>query len=156
MGTSKSAAYTDIPSGDAIIFPTAQHLWHTPTHSVRSLGWTEYHLPDSSVYYHHKAMRITTDIDLRVHAKLEAITEYLDRKLPEEVSLPPKGWELWLRDAETSKQGFAPLRSWVNHQGSILSFDPPPAQEGEAETSPDHTTDDDRELSSDKLAYHLD
>ena len=155
MGTSKSAAYTDIPSGDAIIFPTAQHLWHTPTHSVRSLGWTEYHLPDSSVYYHHKAMRITTDIDLRVHAKLEAITEYLDRKLPEEVSLPPKGWELWLRDAETSKQGFAPLRSWVNHQASVLSFNPPPAQEGEAETSPDHTTDDDRELLSDKLMYHL-
>lgn len=89
-------------------------------------------------------MRITTDIDLRSHKKLEAVTEYLDRKLPEEVSLAPEGWELWLRDAESSKQGFAPLRSWVNHKAKVLSFDPPPAPEGEADTSPDHTTDDDR------------
>lgn len=136
-GTSKSA-------GNAITFPSAQPLWPTIAHSLQSLGWTEYLLPDSSVYYYHKEMRITTDIDLRKQNKLQSITEYLDRKLPEEVALAPEGWELWIRDAETSKQGFSPVRSWVNHKAKALSFDPPPSPAGEADTSPDHTTDDDR------------
>lgn len=142
--TSKSGSHADPSQSVAIVFPTAHAMaWPTAAQSIRSLGWTEYLLPDSSFYYANAGMRVITDIDLRNTKKLEAITEYLDRKLPEEVSLPPVGWELWLRDAGSQKNNFAPLRNWVNHKAKILSFDPPPSPSGEAETVPDHITDDD-------------
>lgn len=143
-GTSKSAIHADVSSHSAVVFPSGPALWPTPAQSLQSLGWTEFLLPDSSIYYHHRGMRITTDIILRNTKKLEAVTEYLDRKLPEEVSLAPEGWELWLRDADISKHGFSPIRSWVNHNAKALSFDPPPARAGEVATLPDHITDDDR------------
>ncbi|KAI0076911.1 hypothetical protein K474DRAFT_1662296 [Panus rudis PR-1116 ss-1] len=144
-GIDNNAASSSKAAGNAIAFPSAQvAVWPTAGHSLRSLGWTEYVLPDNSFYYVNKSTRVVTDIDLRNAKKLEAVTEYLDRKLPEEVGLAPEGWELWLREAGATKHGFSPLRNWVNHKAKLLSFDPPPATEGEASTLPDHLTDDDR------------
>ncbi|KAH8092509.1 hypothetical protein BXZ70DRAFT_898238 [Cristinia sonorae] len=146
VGTSKSAVPASASKSIAIAFPSAHHntLWPTPVQSLQVLGWSEFVLPDSSVYYFNHGMRITTDIDLRNIKNLEAVTEYLDRKLPEEVALPPAGWELWLRDAGSGKTGFAPARSWINHVAKSLSFTPPPTMNGEADTAVDHINDDDR------------
>lgn len=133
----------------AVAFPVGPNhaLWPTPAQSLSVLGWSEFLLPDGSVYYVNRGMRITTDIDLRNARMLEGITEYLDRKLPEEIMLPPHGWELWLRNAGSGKHGFAPARSWVNHAARLLSHTPPPTMNGEAATAVDHVADDDRKFS---------
>ncbi|KAI0940341.1 hypothetical protein AcV5_001475 [Taiwanofungus camphoratus] len=142
-GNGKLCASQDAPSSAAISFPTAEVLsGPAAAHSIETLGWTEHVLPDSSFYYAHAGMRVSTDIDLRNAKKLDRVTEYLEKKLPEEIALPPQGWELWLRDAGTTRHDFKPLRNWVNHKARTLSFDPPPTLSGEA--LPDHFTDDDR------------
>ncbi|KAH9947203.1 hypothetical protein B0H21DRAFT_692432 [Amylocystis lapponica] len=133
-----------VSTSGTVVFPTVEHVasGSNGVFTVETLGWTEHILPDSSFYYSHSGMRITTDIDLRAPKKLNAITEYIERKRPEEVALPPQGWELWLRDAGRTKYDFIPLRNWVNHKARILTLDPPPSMSGDV--LPDHITDDDR------------
>ncbi|TCD65970.1 hypothetical protein EIP91_001962 [Steccherinum ochraceum] len=142
---SKASLAQPSTSKAAVSFPSARAFWPTAAQSFHALGWSEILLPDSSVYYVNRSMRVTVDVDLRNSKKLEAVTEYLDRKLPEEVALPPLGWELWLKEADETKKGFVPVRNWVNHEARSLSFKPPPpAMNGEAITAADHVTDDDR------------
>ncbi|KAH9854905.1 hypothetical protein C2E23DRAFT_725421 [Lenzites betulinus] len=104
----------------------------TAAHTIRTLGWTEYVLPDSSYYYFHAGMRITTDIDLRNPKKLQVVTEYLENKLPREIATPsPQGWELWLKDVGVMKHEVIPVKSWVNHRLRIITSEPPPMVTGE-------------------------
>lgn len=104
----------------------------TTANTIRILGWTEYVLPDSSYYYHHAAKRITTDIDLRNSKKLQIVTEYLEKKLPGELTMPPpQGWELWLKDVGVMRHEVVPVKSWVNHNLRIITLQPPPVVTGE-------------------------
>ena len=102
------------------------------SHTLHTLGWAEYVLPDSSFYYHHSALRVTTDIDLRNPRYLQHVTEYLERRLPRDTLMPPpEGWELWLRSASVAKKELQPMQSWVNHNMRILTSEPPPTVSGE-------------------------
>ncbi|KAL1940042.1 hypothetical protein VTO73DRAFT_9377 [Trametes versicolor] len=104
----------------------------TTANTIRTLGWTEYVLPDSSYYYHHEAKRVTTDIDLRNSKKLQVVTEYLEKKLPTELTMPPpQGWELWLKDVGVMRHEVVPVKSWVNHKLRIITLQPPPMVTGE-------------------------
>lgn len=71
---------------------------------------------------------------------LQAVTAYLDKKVPDETNVPPEGWEIWLRDEAGSYREFAPVKCWVNHGAKSLSFQPPSASSGSS------ATNDDREL----------
>ncbi|KAI0658603.1 hypothetical protein C8Q70DRAFT_917273 [Cubamyces menziesii] len=102
------------------------------TRAIRSLGWTEYVLPDSSHYYYHATQRITTDIDLRNPKKLQVVTEYVEKKLLNETTMPPpEGWELWLKDVGVMRHEVVPVKSWVNHKLRIITSEPPPIVVGE-------------------------
>lgn len=104
----------------------------TTANTIRTLGWTEYVLPDSSYYYHHAEKRVTTDIDLRNSKKLQVVTEYLENKLPTELTMPPPpGWELWLKDVGVMRHEVVPVKSWVNHKLRIITLQPPPMVTGE-------------------------
>ncbi|OCH89981.1 hypothetical protein OBBRIDRAFT_793697 [Obba rivulosa] len=145
-GNGKVNAYPNASSSSAIAFPSVSNLSKKPSgpQSFETLGWKEYTLPDSSVYFAHASMRISTDVDLRSARRLAAVTDYIERKLPEEVAMPPAGWELWLRDAGTMRHDFKLVRNWVNHGARILSSDPPPTISGEVDTLTNRITDDDR------------
>ena len=102
------------------------------THTLHTLGWEEYVLPDSSYYYHHAGLRITTDIDLRNPRYLQYVTEYVEKQLPREISMPPpQGWELWLKSGSLQKNDLRPVQSWVNHKLRIITNEPPPTISGE-------------------------
>lgn len=79
---------------------------------LHDLGWIEYHLPDGTFYYVHPTRRVTTDVNLRTEKVLNSVTVYLEN-VKDNV---PTGCEMWLRDIGSSKKGFMPTRSWVNHQ----------------------------------------
>jgi hypothetical protein len=96
--------------------------------TLQHAGWTEYVLPDSSLYFVHPGMHITTDVDLRDPKKLDAITAFLDNDLTSHSSFVPKGgdgWEMWLRDGPVSKRQSKILRTWVNHRMRAVFADPP-------------------------------
>jgi len=57
--------------------------------------------------------------------KLRAVTTYVDRKVPEEMTVPPEGWEIWLRDESVRRDDFNPVRTWVNHASRTLGYEPP-------------------------------
>ncbi len=102
------------------------------THTLHTLGWAEYVLPDSSFYYHHVGLRVTTDIDLRNPRHLQQVTEYVEKKLPRDTSMPPpQGWELWLKSGTVQHNNFRPNQSWVNHKLRIITAEPPPTISGE-------------------------
>ncbi|PIL37575.1 hypothetical protein GSI_01269 [Ganoderma sinense ZZ0214-1] len=102
------------------------------THTLHTLGWAEYVLPDSSFYYHHVGLRVTTDIDLRNPRHLQQVTEYVEKKLPRETSMPPpQGWELWIKSGTVQHNTFHPNQSWVNHKLRIITAEPPPTISGE-------------------------
>ena len=102
------------------------------THTLNTLGWAEYVLPDSSFYYHHVGLRVTTDIDLRNPRYLQQVTEYVEKKLPRETSMPPpQGWELWIKSGSVQQNNFRPNQSWVNHKLRIITAEPPPTISGE-------------------------
>lgn len=84
-------------------------------------------LPDSTAYFSHHRMRITTDIDLRNQRKLHAVTGYLDKKIPGEMTVPSEGWEVWLRDEGVVHKDFVPVRCWVNHLTRTMGYGPPPS-----------------------------
>ncbi|KAI0677687.1 hypothetical protein C8Q78DRAFT_961672 [Trametes maxima] len=129
----KSASRTKTPDAITIPFaigPVTGEL--AATHNIRTLGWTEYVLPDSSYYYFHTDSHVTTDIDLRNPKKLQVVTEYLEKKLPREATMPPpQGWELWLKDVGVMKHEVVPVKSWVNHQLRIITSEPPPIVTGD-------------------------
>lgn len=137
----KSAPVVPSTSGTSSPPSSCSSIWPVSQPTLNSLGWTEHVLPDTTAYYTHNAMRVTTDADLRSPAKLKAVTAYLDRKLPAEMSLPPDRWELWLRDAGTMRDDFVPIRNWVNHGARTLSFDPPP--DNDERGAPDAIANDD-------------
>ncbi|KAI0371477.1 hypothetical protein BV20DRAFT_942006 [Pilatotrama ljubarskyi] len=129
----KSASRAKTIDAVAIPFPSGPVTGElAATHTIRTLGWTEYVLPDSSYYYYHAELRITTDIDLRNPKKLQVVTEYIEKKLPREATMPPPaGWELWLKDVGVKRHEVVPLKSWVNHKLRIITSEPPPIVTGE-------------------------
>lgn len=107
--------------------PPNSSLWPTHQPSLHSHGWTEHALPDTTVYYTHEELRITTDVDLRSPRKLQALNLYLNQKRSEQVNMAaPENWECWLRDAAPNKNEFVPARCWINHEERTVSFNPPP------------------------------
>jgi hypothetical protein len=121
----------------------AENPWASGTSLLQTLGWRHIILPDNTVYFVHSGMRLTTDVDLRVAKKLEAMTTYLQHSQPAEDVLPPEGWELWLADASKTKNDFTPVRSWINHAEKILSFDFPPRDELANDTTHQRRAEDD-------------
>ena len=127
------------PGPSTISFPTAHPANGSPDVTITSrfntFGWTEHALPNSLSYFSHAALRVVTDVDLRRPVMLDAITAYLDRNDlfgdRDDMTLPPSGWELWVR--EPSKQKAAKGRKanhtftkcWINHTERTLSLDPP-------------------------------
>lgn len=107
-------------SGDSSIWPNPGQR------NFEGFGWREIKLPDNTHYYFHPTLHITTDVDLRNIAKMEAVTAYLSQRDsgPESV-LPPEGWELWLKDASVSKTHFIPGRAWVNHSKHVVYLEKP-------------------------------
>jgi len=64
------------PSSSA--WPAGINSLSTPC--LHSLGWIEYALPDTTFYYVHPTLLVTTDINLHSMKKLKAVTVYFDRK----------------------------------------------------------------------------
>lgn len=129
----KSASRAKASDAIAIPFPSGPVTGElAATNTIRTLGWKEYVLPDSSYYYHHSALRITTDIDLRNPKKLQVVTEYVEKRLRREGTVPPpEGWELWLKDVGVTKHEVIPVKSWVCHKLRIITSEPPPIVTGE-------------------------
>ena len=126
VGTSKGTvdppAFNDI---DVTVPQTRGIAWPSLERNFKSLGWTEHILPDGSLYYSHRELDVATDIDLRNLKKLDAVSDYLDKKRPGEVVLPPLGWELWLRDNSKLPFDFVPAKYWVNHRDRMLTREVP-------------------------------
>lgn len=112
------------------------------------MGWRHITLPDNSVYFYHPILRVTTDIDLRIPNKLDAITSYLQENSIDESFLPPEGWESWLVDSNVGKKASPkPISSWVNHAEKILTFASPSIPHSR-EVGNSKKLDDDRTLMS--------
>ena len=110
------------------IVPADNTTWPRIEQGLKVHGWTEYFLPDSSVYYTNAALRVITDIDLRNKKKLEAVSNAFERKGSREPALapPPEGWELWLREgAGKLSYDLALLKAWVNHKARVLTLQAP-------------------------------
>ena len=130
----------------ALSYPT--NPWEPTRTPFQSMGWRHITLPDNSVYFHHTALRVTTDIDLRTPNKLDAVTSYLQENAIDESLLPPEGWESWLVDSNVGRRhGPKPISSWVNHAEKILTFASPSLPQSR-EVSTAKTLDDDRTLMS--------
>lgn len=84
------------------------------------MGWLEYILPDSTFYYVHSTMRVTTDIDLRNQSKLQAVSVYLEN---DEHGKGNRGLDSWLRDVGTKRHDFRPVRMWIDHNTKRISFE---------------------------------
>ncbi|KAL6307106.1 hypothetical protein BKA93DRAFT_728227 [Sparassis latifolia] len=133
------APYQGAPDPSGVPFPTIVQLsGPAARYSYERLGWSEYALPDSTVYYANSGMHVTTDIDLRNAKKFKAVADYVAQKSSDEYGLAPPGWELWLRDAGLLKKDFMTVRNWVNHKARVVSTVPP------HDVSFDNITDDDR------------
>lgn len=112
------------------------------------MGWRHITLPDNSVYFYQPTLRVTTDIDLRIPSKLDAVTDYLQENSIDESFLPPESWESWLVDSNVGKKGNPkPISSWVNHAEKILTFASPSLPQSR-EVGNSKALDDDRTLSS--------
>ncbi|ETW83756.1 hypothetical protein HETIRDRAFT_472051 [Heterobasidion irregulare TC 32-1] len=117
----------------AIYFrPSDTSIWPVPSQSFEASGWREHILPDSSVYFSHALLHVTTDVDLRNPGKFEVVSAFLGGSgRGDDMALPPEGWELWLRDAGTAKQEFVPARAWVHHAMRAISLEQPPMHSNE-------------------------
>ncbi|KAJ7595978.1 hypothetical protein C8J56DRAFT_923679 [Mycena floridula] len=102
----------------SVRFPSPIHSSHEVPR-LHDLGWIEYVLPDTTLYYVHPTLRVTTDVDLRHTKKLDAVTAYLDRHKERGSS----GKELWLRDCKNKKASFNPIRCWVDHKKRAIVLD---------------------------------
>ncbi|KAA1466719.1 hypothetical protein DENSPDRAFT_831596 [Dentipellis sp. KUC8613] len=111
--------------------PSDSTIWPVPTNNFEALGWREHILPNGVLYFSNSSLRVTTDIDLRISGKLDAVASYLSKRDGEEIVPPPEGWELWLRDGGASRNEFIPARAWVDHVTRMLSFKQPPVRSGE-------------------------
>ncbi|KAK0454880.1 hypothetical protein EV421DRAFT_1896783 [Armillaria borealis] len=103
-------------------------FWPLPAPStaprLNQLGWIEYSLPDSTVYYVHPTLRVTTDMELRNNKKLDLVASYFDNYKDE--LTPPGGMELWLRESAQKKKRDPPLVGWwIDHKSrSVPSWLP--------------------------------
>jgi len=130
----------------ALSYPS--NPWETTRTPLQTMGWRHITLPDNSVYFYHPTLRVTTDIDLRLPSKLDAVTSYLQENSIDESFLPPEGWESWLVDSNVGKKhNPKPISSWVNHAGKILSFASPSLPQSH-EVGTARMLDDDRMLIS--------
>lgn len=108
----RNGAFPSISAGPSITSDVATNS----NTRLRSLGWLEYSLPDSTSYYVHPTLRITSDIDLRDTKKLDAVSSYIDGG---QIQKLPVGTELWLRDGPSKKSKgdvFTAVRYWIDHE----------------------------------------
>ncbi|KAF8885753.1 hypothetical protein BD779DRAFT_1673485 [Infundibulicybe gibba] len=82
-------------------------------------GWTEYLLPDESVYYVHQTYQVVTDVDLSDGELLDVVMAYLENH----GDVIPHGQEFWLQDVGPRGGGFVPLRCLVDHTKQSVMFD---------------------------------
>ncbi|KAK0212739.1 hypothetical protein DFS33DRAFT_1377207 [Desarmillaria ectypa] len=99
-------------------------FWPLPAPStapkLNQLGWIEFSLPDSTAYYVHPTLRVTTDMELRNSKKLDLVTSYFDNYKDE--LAPPGGMELWLRESPRKKKRDPPLAGWwIDHKSRSVS-----------------------------------
>ncbi|TFY80046.1 hypothetical protein EWM64_g3967 [Hericium alpestre] len=122
------------PQPVAIYFRDGDNsIWPAPSSSFAVLGWREHILPNGSLYFFNSSLRVTTDVDLRISNKLEAVTTFLGKRDGmENLIPPPEGWEMWLRDGSASKTEFAPARAWVDHITKVVSFKQPSVRSGDS------------------------
>ena len=73
-------------------------------------GWIAHAFPDTSTYYTHPYLRLTTDMDLSEVRVREALMRYVEETMGggEEASVP-EGWEVWVHD-ETLVKGRVPAQ----------------------------------------------
>lgn len=87
---------------------------------LHRFGWIEYQPPGGTIYYVHPTRRITADLDLRDDKVLDSVNRYFEH--PKDGRPAPVGMELWLREGESGKQGFRPVRHYlVNHEKKAVS-----------------------------------
>ena len=138
---------TDSPSSSARpLGSSARTLQSSIPRRLRKLGWTEYRLPDNTVYYVHPTRRITTDIDMREDKMLDRAVALLKRKV-----VPP-GLELWFREREHTKKAFFARMFWVDHGRRTVVHHQGPRHGGWAETA----NDDCKGLISNGRQYYVD
>ena len=118
-------------------------LWKVGRRPFQSLGWRCITLPENSVYFHHPTLLVTTNIDLRIPDKLDAVIFYLQNSADESF-FPLEGCEGWLVDSNIGKPNVKPTSGWVNHAEKTLTF--APLQSGEVSTA--KSSDDDRTFAS--------
>ncbi|KAL5529867.1 hypothetical protein ACEPAF_6124 [Sanghuangporus sanghuang] len=112
-----------------------------PYRDLQSAGWIAHALPDSTTYYSHPGMRVTTDINLEKKRKLNAVMNYLEGKMTKEIGLPVDDLEIWLHDEAKSRDEFVPVRCWVDHEVRALGYWPPPKPEDLSRASSDDRLD---------------
>ncbi|KAF8885755.1 hypothetical protein BD779DRAFT_657191 [Infundibulicybe gibba] len=141
--TTSEVSYVSPPS------PSSRYDWHVqspanPHYTVSSStkpllpqddrpfhahGWTEYLLPDESVYYVHQTYQIVTDVDLSDEELLDVVTAYLEDHGDD---IPP-GQEFWLQDVGPRGGGFIPLRCLVDHTKQSVMLDSLCGADGDCE-----------------------
>ena len=137
------------------VFVHYSAVWPIVHDSAKSLGWIEHTLPDSSKYYTHETMRVTTDVDLQDRKKLKAVSDFL--QLPEQSAnrTHTDRWELWLREMGATKDDIVLSRFWVNHGGKTVSSTPPPTTLVEDFSLLSMSGHDDRTYSGLHFIFHL-
>lgn len=86
----------------ALSYPS--NPWEATRTPLQLMGWRHITLPDNFVYFYYQTLRVTTDMDLRIPNKLDAVTSYLQENSIDESFLPPEGWESWLVDSNVGKK----------------------------------------------------
>ncbi|KAJ8698975.1 hypothetical protein PTI98_005621 [Pleurotus ostreatus] len=119
--------------------PVADVSSRNTTHPLlHQFGWIEYILPDSSFYYVHPTLRVTTDIDLRNIQNLDVVNKYLERKDGGSSygygTVASNGWEIWLRESgvKSKKKGGKDdfVKCWIDHKRRILTYNSPDGRDG--------------------------
>lgn len=99
------------------------------TRRFASLGWQEFVLPDGARYFSNPNLHTVTDFDLRNTERLDTLTALLSGS--DAQTLPPKGWELWLRDATEVTTALITAKAWVHHGQRIVLSERPSTEPGE-------------------------
>src|SRR5579872_6926587 len=73
-----------------VVLSYPSNPWEATRTPLQTMGWRHITLPDNSVYFYHPRLRVTTDIDLRAAAKLDAVTSYLRENSIDESFSPPE------------------------------------------------------------------
>ncbi|KAI9509548.1 hypothetical protein F5148DRAFT_978126 [Russula earlei] len=122
-----------VRSGASVTSQYQGHMGAVTRLRSASVEWQEFLLPDGSRYFSHRTLRIVTDVDLRGVERLDAITRFLDE--PNMETIPPPGWELWLRDGHKSTISFIPSQAWIHHGKRMVVFESPAPDLGELMSS---------------------